>query len=100
MKPLSKTLTINLLALLGYSIIIFLLFGLKGDYGQYGPGMEIGLLMLYLIAAQAVLNLILAIVYYITKKPKWGGAFLISVPIVLLIGFSFCYGSITLADAI
>ena len=89
MKNIVPIVGINLLVLLGYSLLIHF----------YADGNERGLnIMIYsaeLVALHVFVNLFFGIANFKTNKPL-GKAWLLSSGIVLLVGFSTCLGSANL----
>ncbi len=84
MKALNKSLIIgNLIVLLIYTALLFSQGGLTGMLGSA-----------MLIAVQVSLNIIAAIYCFIKKDRQLGKSFLLSAGLVLLIGFSTCWGGV------
>lgn len=77
MNKLSKILGINLLIICIFSLSTLI-----------EP--EAGLLVFALAAVQALTCFVLSIISFIKNKPKEGGMYLLSIIVVLLIGFSVC----------
>lgn len=95
MQHLKKIAGINLLILLAYTVIIFAV-------NVNGSGRSLGILAtaMVVIGIHVFINVILAIIFFIQKDKERGMAFLLSSLIVLVIGFSSCFGSALLADEV
>lgn len=61
-------------------------------------GIGFGMFMMIAIGIQALALLIIGIVLLVQKKKDRGRAFLLSMFIVLLVGFSACFGGMTAFD--
>lgn len=90
MKHLKKIVGINLVVLLVYSAIIRLVVA-PGD----NDGKSIGILIIsaVVISFHVIVNLLIMIFYYLDKNKALGNAWLLSAGIVLLVGFSTCWGN-------
>lgn len=90
MNTTTKILGINLIVLLIYTLLSLAISGT-----EYEAGMSFGIMMMLAVPAHAAINLILAVVYFIRKNNAAGLACLISVGGVGLIGFSACFGGMS-----
>ena len=95
MNNSGKLIGINLLILLIYSALF--LGGFWTDKGQYA-GMGFGIFMMMAIAIHALVLLIIGIVLLVRKQRERGLAFIISMFVVLLVGFSACFGGMSIYD--
>jgi hypothetical protein len=91
MNKLGRVAGINLLILFCYMVLIYV--------SNQGTGeAELGILLLaaFSIAVHVFLNFVLGI-YFVFKQDKaMGRAFLLSAGIVLVVGFSSCFGAVSL----
>lgn len=96
MKNIKKIVGINLVILLVYMLI----FGvaLKGAKGYDGLGLIV--MVAFTIGVQFIANLIISIVFFVKKDNDLGRSFLLSAFAILLIGFSTCFGTGALVDAL
>lgn len=92
MQGTGKIVGINLIIMAVYTVICFGIF--IADSDQYA-GMGYGIFMMGLIGLHVVALLILAIVFFVRKENTKGKAYLISLVVVLLIGFSACLGGMS-----
>ncbi len=95
MDKTGKLVGINLLLLLIYGAIIMGIFAAGSD--PYA-GVGFGMFMMIAIGIQALVLLIIGIVLLVQKKKDRGRAFLLSMFIVLLVGFSACFGGMSAFD--
>ena len=86
MNGLKKTGGFNLGILVVYTLLFSALS--KGKDWQ----LSFMILMAVLIGIQVVLNLIISIIFFVKKDKLRGKNFLLSALIVLVIGFSTCFG--------
>lgn len=93
MSKTGKLVGTNLLILLVYSLICAGSF--FNSHDQYA-GMGFGMLMMMMIGGHVLILMIISIVFFIKKDKARGRNFLISMFVVLLIGFSACFGGMTL----
>ncbi len=91
MKGTGRIIGINLIILAIYTIGSIAIS--SQDQSQY-ESMGYGLIMMILIAVHVLILLIVGIVFFVRKEKEKGKAFLISLCVVLLIGFSACLGGI------
>lgn len=96
MKQNKKIIWINLALLLTYTLIIQYANEAQNDQMQ-NPFFVLAYSM-YAIIAHIGLNLILAIGYYFKEDKTKGNVFLLSSLIILLVGFSSCWGSLFLGE--
>ncbi|MBX2876735.1 MAG: hypothetical protein KTR30_31755 [Saprospiraceae bacterium] len=89
MKGTGRIIGINLIILAVYSIGSLAIS--TQDQSQY-ESMGYGFIMLILLAIHVAILLIVGIVFFVKKDKEKGKAFLISLCVVLLIGFSACLG--------
>ena len=89
MKHFKKIAGYNLLIMLGLALILALAF--RKESGQYGP-MSFMVFYMVVIGGQVVINLLTSISLFATKKPGMGKSFLLTSLILLLVGFSSCFG--------
>lgn len=84
-----KILGWNLIVLVIATIIISVLFGISADAYR-----SLGFLVAYAIyiGIHIILNFIIAIVLFFKKNSETAKAFLFAAVVVLLIGFSSCWG--------
>ena len=92
-QKIQKIVGINLLILLVYTILIHA-FNITNHHDKV---LEIAFSLMFAIGLHTLINFALSIGYFITKKNDLGKAFLLSTAVVLVIGFSGCYGSIFLS---
>jgi hypothetical protein len=90
MKSLARIAGINLLVLLGYSILIRLL---NGGGGHNDGAMGILLMSAFAVGLHVVICLIVTAVEYGNKAKELGRAWLLSSGVVLVVGFSTCLGN-------
>lgn len=86
MNDLKKTAGYNLLIMVAYT----LLFSVLSTGNQWQMGFMI--LMAALISIQAGLNFIVSLIFFAKRDKVRGRNFLLSSLIVLVIGFSTCFG--------
>lgn len=86
LKELTKIAGINLAVLLLYTLICYS----ASPHNNHDYSFLI--LMMMFIGAHAVVNAILAIIFFIKGDSAKGLAFLISIFVTLVIGFSACFG--------
>lgn len=98
MEQLKKIVGINLGIMLIYTILMQAWAQLSGGT-EY---MSIGVLIfsMYIIAAHVAINLAIAIGYFFKSNHDMGKAFLLSTLIVLLVGFSSCWGNAVLSEVV
>ena len=94
MKDIKKIAGINLAVLLAYSAIIRLINGGGGTHGDEGLGILI--MSAFTIAAHVLVNLVMVIVCFANQKKELGWSWLLSAGLVLLVGFSTCWGNASL----
>jgi len=87
MSQLKKILGINVLILLGYTLLI------HATASNGGEGIDILLELMLAVGLQVVINFIVSMIHFWTKNDSLGKAFLLSTGLVLVIGFSTCLGS-------
>lgn len=94
MNKVSRVAAINLLILALYTILIHVLSrtGKSGD-----AGLVILIVSVVPVGLHVLVNFILSIVMFIKKNNEAGKAFLLSSLLVLIIGFSTCWGSASMA---
>lgn len=85
MKAIKTSAGINLLILLMYTLVISLY---SGD-----NALVILFALLVLVGIHVAVNVVLAIVFFVRGEKPRGKAFLLSALIVLVVGFSSCWGS-------
>lgn len=83
MSILGKVISYNLLAFLIYAILVA--FSGQADLSA--------LLGLGISIIHAIGCLVASIVFYVKKDKERGGGFLISMIILLVVGFSYCFGA-------
>ena len=88
MNALKKIAGINLLILLGYS----LLARLSDSGGGHDAGLGFMVLMVVGVVLHIGINLLLCLVFFSKRDKERGRAFLLSSIIVAVIGFSACGG--------
>ena len=86
MNDLKKTGGYNLLLMVAYTLLFFVL--------STGKEWQLGfmILMAALISIQVGLNFIVSLIFFAKKDKVRGRNFLLSALIVLVIGFSTCFG--------
>lgn len=96
MKNLGKILLVNLGILLAYSLLI--LWGSKSgsSSGDQYSGMGFALGMMMVIAGHALINLIIMIVQFVKGRRELGLSYLVSIFVVVGVGFSSCMGGSSL----
>jgi len=87
MGNLNKVVGVNLLILLVYTAIIN--FSITGSERSLGVALSMALI----ISFHVFVDVVVSIVFFSRKKKEQGKAFLLSAGLVLLIGFSACWGS-------
>jgi hypothetical protein len=89
MNQVKKVVGINLIILLVYTII----YGIGGmmESGQY-KGMGAMIMMMMAVGAHVGILLLISIIRFASKNKESGRAFLLSGLLVLLVGFSACWG--------
>lgn len=82
----------------GYNLLILLIYTLVIHFSFSGNEKSMGIMLVsaMVISVQVILNLILFFIYFFTGRKEIGKSFLLSSGIVLLIGFSSCWGSASL----
>jgi hypothetical protein len=90
-KQLKKIVGINLVILLVYTILIQV-WEISGE-GIDHAGLATLIFMMIAIGAQVAINLIISVIYFLKNNSDLGKAFLLSTIVVLLVGFSSCWGS-------
>ena len=91
MKNFKKIVGINLLVLLIYTAFIYL-----NSIGQREAGLEILVLSAFTIGIHVSINLIISITFFIKGDNELGKSYLAACGLVLLIGFSTCFGGTAL----
>lgn len=94
MQTLKKIAGINLLILLVYTAIVFF------SNLDTGGSLTILVVLMVIIGIHVFINLVLGIIFFTQKDNERGRAFLLSALIVLVVGFSSCFGSGLLADEV
>lgn len=96
MKDLGKIIRINLLVLLGYSLLFLLIsIGAKSSGTMY-QGMDFAIYMMIFIALQVLVNFLLMIVKFVQGEKETALSFLVSFFVVAIVGFSSCLGGASL----
>lgn len=98
MNQIKKIIQINLVILFIYTLVIQLVAQVQPD--QHYQGILVLVLMMYTLIAQVGINLLLAIYFFFKDNSEQGKTFLLSSLIVLLVGFSCCWGSALLTGQI
>ena len=93
MKPLTEILLLNFAAMLIFMISFYFLA--KWSEAVV-PGVVVAGLMFFIIPLQALINLILSTIGFYSKDKREGSYFLLSALMVLVVGFSACWGAATL----
>ncbi len=78
---------INLLVLLLYTVFI----NITSTGSERSLGVAVS--MAFCITAQVAINLMASLIKFSTHEPALGRSYLLSAGIVLLIGFSACFGT-------
>ena len=91
MEQSKKIIGINLAILLGYTIIIQLIAQINGN-NQY-QSLFVLIVTMYAMIAHIGIHFLIAIFYFFKDDGDTGKVFLLSSLIVLLVGFSTCWGS-------
>ena len=92
MNGLKKVAGINLLILLIYTILVNV-----GSTGR-DRGMQIMFMLMILIVLHVAVNFIASLIFFAKRDKVTGRNFLLSSLIVLLIGFSSCFGAMYYVD--
>jgi len=81
-----------------YNLIALLIYTVMANIAATGKERQLGVMILLagLVSLHVAGNLLAAIVFFIQRNNTKGRAFLLSALIVLLIGFSACWGSASL----
>ena len=87
---IGKVIGINLLILFVYTILINAVV-VSGEHSH--RSIRISLLLMDKIGLHTIINFVLSIVFFIIKRNDLGKAFLLSTAVVLIVGFSSCYGN-------
>ncbi|MEZ5042997.1 MAG: hypothetical protein R2828_24085 [Saprospiraceae bacterium] len=95
MSKTGKLIGTNLLILLVYSLIGAGSF--LNSHDQYA-GLGFGMIMVMAIGIHVFALMIISIVLFVKKDKARGRDFLISMFVVLLVGFSACFGGMTLIN--
>jgi len=85
MKHIKIIALINLLLILVYSTTTTLI--LSSDT------LDVLVVLMLLVVTHGILNILVAIVFFIMRKNSYGKAFLLGAAIALVIGYSSCWGS-------
>ena len=82
----------------GYNLLLLLIYTIAIRFSFTGNEKSLGILIVsaIVISIHVLINLIICLIYYSTGKKELGKAFLLSSGIVLLIGFSSCWGNASL----
>lgn len=96
MKNLGKIIRINLLVLLGYSLLFILMSIGARNSGDMYQGMDFAIYMMIFIALQVLVNFILMIAKFVQGEKETGLSFLVSLFVVAVVGFSSCFGGASL----
>ncbi len=88
-KEIRRIVGINLLILLGISAILLITSGFK-IFNDDGGIFIFGVTAVILV--QIAINFVLAIIFFIRKRTDRGVACILSMFVVLIVGFSSCYG--------
>lgn len=88
-KPFYKVLLINLIILFSYSILFVI--GVKGSIDHEGDVYTFFGLA-FVIALHFFATLLIAIILLVMKKKELGLGMLLSSLLVVIVGFSSCYG--------
>ena len=91
MNKLGKVAGINLLILFVYMILIYFTNSGGGE-----AELAIALLSSLCIGLQVFVNFVLGIVFFVKSDRVAGRAFLLSAVVVLVVGFSSCFGAVSL----
>jgi len=96
-NQLKKIVGINLLIILLYSVLIRLY---ADTSNLYEAEFFILIISVYPVGIQVTINLLVSIVYFFKSNSDMGKAFLLSTIIVLLVGFSSCWGNVMLGEVL
>lgn len=97
MKPLGtlgKTILINIAILLLYNLLIIAMN--RGSSPNSEANLGVALFLMMVISLHVFILLVAGLSYLIAKKSEVGRALLISLFVVLLVGFASCVGSMSL----
>ena len=101
MKPMRKVAMWNMIILLIYSIVIFSLIFLPDRSSDHMIGLGFMIMMMFAVAIHATINLFIAIFLFARATDNdLAKAFLASSGLVLLVGFSTCWGGAALGGGI
>lgn len=95
MQGTGRIVGINLLIMAVYTVLSFGIFIMDSD--QYAA-MGYGIFMMGLIGVHALVLLIMGIIFFVKKENNKGKIYLISLLVVLLVGFSACFGGMAAFD--
>lgn len=98
MEQIKKIIGINLIILLAYTIIIQLMAQLQSDPSH--KGLIILIITLYALIAHIGINVLISIIYFFKDGSDKGKAFMLSSLVILLVGFSSCWGNAFLSEMI
>ena len=93
MKPLQEILLLNFAVMLIFMVSFYFLSKCSD---AVDPGMTLAMLMMFVIPFQVLINLILSTIQFFSKKKSEGGYFLLAAVLVLVVGFSACWGAATM----
>jgi hypothetical protein len=101
MNPLRKVAMWNMIILLIYSIVIFSLIFLPDRSSDHMIGLGFMIMMMFAVAIHATINLFIAIFLFARATDNdLAKAFLASSGLVLVVGFSTCWGGAGLGGGI
>lgn len=83
-----KAIVVNLLILIGYTLYVNLSAENGGD-----RALGILIILAFLIGIHVFINFIISIAAFMRKDKATGKTFLLNAGIILLVGFSSCWGS-------
>jgi hypothetical protein len=88
----------NFRKIAAYNLIALLIYTVLANVAATGKERQLGVMILLagLVSLHVAGNLLAAIVFFIQRNNAKSKAFLLSALIVLLIGFSACWGSASL----
>lgn len=97
MENLKKIVGINLAIMLVYTL---LMQAWAQSVDEHYISLGVLLFTMYIVGAHVVVNLVVSLFYFFKNNKDMAKAFLLSTVIVLLVGFSSCWGNAMLSETI
>ncbi len=90
-----KIVSINLAMLVSYTILVNVVILQDGTSGE--EPLRVMWLLMFLIGFHTVANTLIALVLWLCKRRELADGFFLSMALVLVIGFSLCWGGLALS---